>query len=90
MSSVPKYKKVIQVVLLPLIVCLLCSGCSFTPKKYFSKKFNLAGAITHEPGSFEPIETGSLHVSSEEVMHRRDFRGSKTTLMWGLFTFTDY
>jgi len=73
-----------------IFLCLLGAGCSFTPKKYFSKKFNLAGAITYEPSSYEPVETGTIHVSSEEVLHRRDFRGSKTTLMWGLFTLTDY
>jgi hypothetical protein len=89
--SHPKHKfGILKLIFLVLFLCFLGVGCSFTPKKYFSKKFNLAGAITHEPSSYEPVETGTLHVSSEEVLHRRDFRGSKTTLMWGLFTLTDY
>ncbi len=48
------------------------------------------GAVTHERKSYAPIEVGSLHLSSEEVISRQNFSGSKTTFLWGLFTFTDY
>ena len=48
------------------------------------------GAITHERKSYAPVEVGSLHLSSEEVISRQNFSGSKTTFLWGLFTFTDY
>ncbi|MDA7823841.1 hypothetical protein N9A58_09665 [Opitutales bacterium] len=80
--------------LLPLcllaLVSLASSSCGLNPKKYFSKKVNLAGVVTHEPSSFAPIETGTFRVSSDELVDRRLHQGGKTTLLWGLFTYTDY
>ena len=80
--------------LLPLcllaLVSLASSSCGLNPKKYFSKKVNLAGVVTHEPASYTPIETGTFRLSSDELVNRRDHKGGKTTLFWGLFTYTDY
>ena len=67
------------------------SGCMFPQaKKYLSKNINVAGAFTHSPNSWAPVEVSSLHLQSDELWYRRDFSGNKTTFMWGLFTFTDY
>ena len=67
------------------------SGCMFPKaKKYLSKNINVAGAFTHSPNSFAPVEAGTLHVQSDELWYRRDFSGKRTTFMWGLVTFTDY
>jgi len=67
------------------------SGCMFPKaKKYFSKNINVAGAVTHLPNSWAPVEQSTLRLRSDELWYRRDFSGNKTTLMWGLFTFTDY
>ena len=67
------------------------SGCMFPQaKKYLSKNVNVAGAFTHSPKSFAPVEVGTLRLQSDELWYRRDFSGNKTTFMWGLFTFTDY
>ena len=66
------------------------SGCSLNPKKYFTKEVNLGGVITHEPSSYTPVETGTFRVSSDELVNRRLHNGAKTTLLWGLFTYTDY
>ena len=72
-----------------LCFALISQGCIF--KKFgTSEKYNVMGAITHERKSYAPIEVGSLHLSSEEVISRQNFSGSKTTFLWGLFTFTDY
>ncbi len=73
-------------------VCLFGSGCKVFPsaQKYLSKNINVAGAVTHSPNSFAPIETGTIRLQSEELWYRRDFSGNKTTFLWGLFTFTDY
>ena len=60
------------------------------PKKYFSKDFNAAGALTHSRESFSPIETGTIRLRSNEIWNRRDFSGDKTTALWGLITYTDY
>ena len=76
-----------------LTLCLfMSSGCKFlpNPKKYFSKDFNAAGALTHSRNSFEPIETGTIQLRSNEIWNRRDFSGDKTTALWGLITYTDY
>ena len=57
--------------LLPLcllaLVSLASSSCGLNPKKYFSKKVNLAGVVTHEPASYTPIETGTFRLSSDEL-----------------------
>ena len=73
-------------------VCLIGSGCKIFPsaQKYLSKNINVAGAVTHSPNSFAPIETGTIRLQSEELWYRRDFSGNKTSFLWGLFTFTDY
>ena len=74
-----------------ILLALGSSGCMFPKaKKYFSKNINVAGAFTHSPNSFAPIEKSTLRLQSDELWYRRDFSGNKTTLMWGLFTFTDY
>ena len=71
-------------------LALSMTSCGFSPKKYFSKEVNLGGVITHEPSSFSPIETGTFRVSSDDLVNRRLHKGGKTTLLWGLFTYTDY
>jgi hypothetical protein len=70
----------------------MSSGCKFlpNPKKYFSKDFNAAGALSHSRSSFEPVETGTIHLRSNEIWNRRDFSGDKTSALWGLITYTDY
>ena len=74
-----------------ILLALGSSGCMFPKaKKYFSKNINVAGAFTHSPSSFAPIEKSTIRLQSDELWYRRDFSGNKTTLMWGLFTFTDY
>jgi hypothetical protein len=80
-----------------VVITLTISGLGFTgcgkfpqAKKYLSKNVNVAGAFTHTPDSFAPIETGTLRLQSDELWYRRDFSGNKTTFLWGLFTFTDY
>ena len=55
---------------------LLSQGCFF--KKFgTSEKYNVLGAITHEKQSYSPVEVGSLHLSSEEVVSRQNFSGTK-------------
>ncbi len=65
------------------------SGCFF--KKFgSSEKFNVLGLVTHEKGAYSPVEVGSIRLSSEEVIDRHNFSGTKSTFLWGLFTYTDY
>ena len=70
----------------------LLSGCKLFPgfQKYISSDINIAGAFTHSPNSFAPTDAGTIRLKSEDVWYRKDFSGNKTTLLWGLFTFTDY
>ena len=37
-----------------------------------------------------PWETGTFSLSSDELVHRRHHKGGKTSLLWGLITYTDY
>ena len=66
------------------------SGCASNENNSSSKKFNFGGLITHESNSYSPIETGTLRLTSDDLLNRRDHQGGKTTLLWGLFTYTDY
>ena len=71
------------------LTSLANQGCFF--KKFgSSEKYNVLGTITHEKKSYAPVEVSSFRLSSEEVVSRQNFSGSKTTFLWGLFSFTDY
>ena len=92
MKSYKRKTKQIAIVLTLTISGIGFSGCSMFPqaKKYLSKNVNIAGAFTHSPNSFAPIEAGTLHLQSDELLYRKNFSGNKTTFLWGLVTFTDY
>ena len=79
----------------------LASGCSVMPKmkKVWNRPFNFAGAVERYPASdhpwksfetFNPVPAGTLHTGTDEIWYRRNFSGSETKLLWGLFTITDY
>jgi len=92
MSSFKKQCRfLVSTILLVSVLNIFCS-CKYlpNPKKYFSKDFNAAGAVTHSRNSFSPVETGTIRLRSNEIWNRRDFSGGKTTALWGLFTYTDY
>ena len=59
MKSLKRKTKQIVIVLTLTISAIGFSGCSMFPqaKKYLSKNINVAGAFTHSPDSFAPIET---------------------------------
>ena len=91
----PRHKKYFIRILVFLFLftsSFFTSGCKLFPgfKKYISSDINIAGAVTHSPNSFAPVEPGTMRLQSEELWYRRDFSGNKTTFLWGLFTFTDY
>ena len=85
-------KSKLTLLIIPLLVSLLFFRLlrNQASQKYFNTDFNLGGAITHKNGDFTPIETGSIRLESSEIMNRQHFSGSKTTFLWGLFSFTDY
>ena len=92
MIIIPKFAlKLFSFVILCVLI-QISSGCKYlpNPKKYFSKDFNVAGALTHSRESFAPIETGTIRLRSSEIWNRRDFSGDRTTALWGLITYTDY
>ena len=72
-----------------LAFMLYGSGC-FVKKFGSSEKFNVMGLVTHEKGAYSPVEVGSIRLSSEEIIDRQNFSGTKTTFLWGLFSYTDY
>lgn len=88
---IPYFKR-FSAFLIVMFCILMGSGCKYlpNPKKYFSKDFNAAGALTHSRNSFQPVETGTIRLKSNEIWNRRDFSGDKTTALWGLITYTDY
>ena len=92
MIMIPKFALKLFSFVFLFVLIQISSGCKYlpNPKKYFSKDFNAAGALTHSRGSFAPIETGTIRLRSNEIWNRRDFSGDKTTALWGLITYTDY
>ena len=62
-----------KIFLLTLVFTLsfFTSGCKIFPgfKKYISSDINVAGALTHSPNSFSPVEAGTIRLQSEEVIH---------------------
>lgn len=92
MKSLKRKTKQFVIVFTLAISGIVFSGCSMFPqaKKYLSKNVNAAGVFTHTPNSFAPIEAGTLHLQSDELWHRKNFSGNKSTFFWGLVTFTDY
>lgn len=77
-------------------IVLLCifvsSGCRYVQnaKNYFSKDFNAAGALSNTTKSYEPIEKGTIRLRSSDIWNRKHFSGTRTSALWGLFTYTDY
>lgn len=54
------------------------------------KEVNVLGIAKHEKSSYQPTGPGTFDVSTDELYARKNFRGSKTTLLWGLVTLKDY
>jgi len=92
MNYLKRRTREIGIVITLTISAIGFSGCSMFPqaKKYLSKDINVAGVFTHSPDSFAPIEAGTLRLRSDELLYRKNFSGNKSTLLWGLITFTDY
>ena len=87
--------------LLIAVAAGLSSGCSVMPKvkKVWGSPFNFAGVIERHPASdhpwrpietFNPVPAGTLRTGTDEIWYRRNFSGSETKVLWGLFTVTDY
>ena len=82
--------------------CLPKEGSPSFLEKIRSKPINLAGVIENYPRgtraahpwkpfkTFNPVPAGTLHTKTEEFWYRRNFSGTQTKVLWGLFTLTDY
>ena len=77
------------------------SSCSLMPtaRKILSKPLNAAGIVEHYPSgehpwksfqTFNHVPAGTLQTRTDEIWYRRNFSGSQTKVLWGLFTLTDY
>ena len=84
-----------------LVAVAVSSGCSMMPtaRKVLSKPRNIAGVVEHYPSgehpwksfqTFNPIRAGTLHTHTDELWYRRNFSGTQTKFLWGLFTISDY
>lgn len=73
-------------------VSLFATGCKTTSSDsvYVPRETNILGIVKHQPQSYASVGTNTFHVSSDELVSRKNFSGDKTTLLWGLITFTDY
>ena len=90
MQTTSKVFKSITLITISSLCLTINSGCWFSPKNYFSKSTNLGGIFTHEPNSYSPVETGTIRLGSDDLVNRQNHKGGKTSILWGLFTYTDY
>ena len=79
----------------------MSSGCSVMPtaRKILGKPLNVAGIVERYPSgehpwkpfqTFNPVPAGTLQTRTDELWYRRNFSGTETKVLWGLFTLTDY
>ena len=54
------------------------------------KEANVLGIVKRETGSYQPTGPSTFAVSTDELYARKNYRGSKTTFLWGLVTLKDY
>jgi hypothetical protein len=73
-------------------ISLFASGCKTTSSDsvYVPNDTNILGIVKHQPQSYATVGTNTFRVRSDELLSRQNFSGNKTTLLWGLITYTDY
>lgn len=78
-----------------ILLAAFATGCSSAPKgkqlePVIAKDTNFLGIITVKPQSFAVDNPSSDVVRTSEIVSRRDFSGTQTTLLWGLISVDDY
>lgn len=81
-----------RVLLLSVTALSLLSGCATRNTVGGGKETTvLGGAVTVSTGSFEqPVSTAVGVVDTTKFKPSGQPSGTKTSLLWGLLTFTDY
>lgn len=83
------YKKIL--VLLSVSVCsLVFAGCDSGTARMAPKDANVLGIATVETENYLPTGPNSFAVSTDDLYSRKNFQGTKATLLWGLVTLKDY
>lgn len=80
----------ILVILSLLVVTLFSTGCIGGSAQIVPKEANLLGIANIQADSYTPTGKATLSLSSDELFPRKNYGGSKTTLLWGLITLKDY
>ena len=73
------------------LATLFSTGCMRNETAYtVPSKSSVLGLIEFSEGTFEPVGSNTLAVSTEEIVPRDNFSGDSVKLFWGLITLKDY
>ena len=77
---------------LSLFLCLLVfTGCqAISNSSIGPKETNLLGIVKVQSDSYSASGPATFSLSTDELSNRKNYSGSKTTLLWGLITLKDY
>ena len=78
--------------LLSLFLFLLVfTGCrGISSSSIGPKETNLLGIVKVQSDSYSASGPATFSLSTDELSNRKNYSGSKTTLLWGLITLKDY
>ncbi|NBB81258.1 MAG: hypothetical protein GVY36_17770 [Verrucomicrobia bacterium] len=82
-------KKTLLLLFLP-ISAMIVAGCDGGTARMAPKETNVLGIAKHEKSNYQPTGPATFAVSTDELYTRKNFQGSKTSLLWGLVTLKDY
>ncbi|TVP76696.1 MAG: hypothetical protein EA353_11680 [Puniceicoccaceae bacterium] len=69
---------------------LVLAGCDGGTAQMAPNEAHLLGIAKVEKDSYQATSPATFAVSTDELYSRKNFTGTKTTLLWGLVTLKDY
>lgn len=82
-------KKILSLVSLT-IAALAFTGCDGGTAQMGPEEANGLGIVKVEKANYGSVGNATIDVSTDELYSRKNVSGDKVTLLWGLFTITDY
>lgn len=69
---------------------LFLTGCDRGQSQMGAREANLLGVVKLEKENYQPTNSTTFAVSTDELYSRKNFSGDKATFLWGLVTLKDY
>ncbi len=81
--------KIIALLLIS-ISALISTGCDGGTSQMGPKEANLLGLAKISEAHYQPSNSATFPVSTDELYTRKNFSGNQVSLLWGLITLKDY